>query len=249
MRIIRAIWIATCFLTRFPLPSPYPITPIESGHSALTYPLVGLLLGGLLGSLAWLLIAFFPHNAAIVIVITWVWLTGALHLDGLADCADAWVGGLGNRERTLMILKDPHIGTMGVAAIVLVLLAKWSAIHSLLITNQIAAITALIWIPLLARSQLLLLAVTTPAAQPNGLGAALCQLLPRRPAWLVISTVMLMTMGWLQYQSILMLGVTFAVFSIWRYSMCRRLGGLTGDTAGALVELTEVTLLLTFIPC
>ncbi|MBB1126429.1 adenosylcobinamide-GDP ribazoletransferase [Thiospirillum jenense] len=248
MRVIRAIWIATRFLTRFPLPDPYPITPNESGQAALTYPIVGLLLGALLGCFAWLFAMWISQSAAIAIIIAWVWLTGSLHLDGLADCADAWVGGLGNRERTFMILKDPHLGTMGATAIVLVLLTKWSAIHSLLTTSQTLAITALIWTPLLARSQLLLLAVTTAAARPDGLGAALRQYLPRRSAWAVFIVVILATVGWFQFQSVLILSVMVAVFFIWRYSMCHRLGGFTGDTAGALIELTEAAVLFTFIP-
>jgi adenosylcobinamide-GDP ribazoletransferase len=61
-----------------------------------------------------------PGVAAALVLILWVWSTGALHLDGLADSADAWVGGLASRERTLEIMKDPRSGPAAVTAIGLV---------------------------------------------------------------------------------------------------------------------------------
>lgn len=68
--------------------------------------------------------------AALVLAL-WVYFTGAMHLDGVADTADAWVGGLGDHQRTLEIMKDPRVGAMAVAAMLLVLLVKFAAITAL----------------------------------------------------------------------------------------------------------------------
>ncbi|WP_173644308.1 adenosylcobinamide-GDP ribazoletransferase, partial [Xanthomonas citri] len=87
---------------------------------------------------------------AALLLSAWVWLTGALHLDGLADTTDAWVGGMGERRRTLAIMKDPASGPMAVTAVVLVLLLKCAALASLL-----AQAPTTLWLaPLLARSAL-----------------------------------------------------------------------------------------------
>ena len=67
-----------------------------------------------------------------MLLAVWVLLTGALHLDGVADCADAWVGGFGDREKTFQILKDPRSGPIAVVVLVLVLLVKWAALEVLL---------------------------------------------------------------------------------------------------------------------
>src|SRR5690606_41444159 len=106
--------IALQFLTRLPVRLPGLPTAQENGRSLLWYPLVGLLIGSLL-VLAWLLLQGVSTGlqAALLLAI-WVWLSGGLHVDGLADTADAWVGGYGDRERTLASIKDPACGPVGV---------------------------------------------------------------------------------------------------------------------------------------
>lgn len=244
----RAFLIAGRFLTRLPLPDPGLPTPAVSGRGALFYPLVGLVVGALLALPTVLLSGAPPLPAAALVLGLWVWLTGALHLDGLADCADAWVGGLGSRERTFAILKDPHAGAMAVVALVLILLVKLAALTALL---EQGAWPVLLWLPALARAQLLALSLTTPPARPDGMGAALREHLPRGPAWLVLALTWVLALALL----VPVLGpvvmwmaiVAAAVLWIWRRAMLQRLGGFTGDTAGALVELTETALLLALV--
>lgn len=244
------------FLTRVPLPavadaSPIEASPLMLGRSALCYPLAGLFLGmGLL--LLWLGVASLPGNApapatAVLLLAFWVWSTGGLHLDGLGDCADAWVGGLGSRERTLKILKDPLIGSMGVVALVLILLIKFAALASL--PAGLPSALILLLTPALARAQLLALSLTTGSARPDGLGAALQQSLPRRAAGLVLGlsgllALLLFALAGHWALGIALVGTAAMLLFAWRRSMIKRLGGLTGDTAGALVELTEAALLL-----
>ena len=124
--------IALQFLTRLPVSLPGMPTPEQMGRSLLWYPTIGLLLGLLLW-LAHLLLGQTPAvlQAAIILAM-WVGLSGALHLDGLADTADAWVGGFGDRERTLAIMKDPRSGPIAVVVLMLLLLLKLVALFTLL---------------------------------------------------------------------------------------------------------------------
>ncbi|WPL17012.1 Cobalamin synthase [Thiorhodovibrio winogradskyi] len=249
----RAFVIATRFLTRIPLPDPRGGAEwqgADSGRAALLYPLVGLLLGGILGLAVWLFSATPAPVMATLALIAWVWGTGALHLDGLADCADAWVGGLGDRGRTLEILKDPHLGVMGAVALLLALVAKWSALFAIATqldsgaVGLMAVALALLLIPALARAQILLLALITPPATETGMGAALRACLPPVPARAVVATWWLLAGLLLGWSALGWLALAAGLLWLWRASMRQRLGGFTGDTAGALVEMIEVGLVL-----
>jgi len=238
----RACLCAGRFLTRLPFPDPGEVAASSLGRAALCWPLIGLLIGVLVFGPLWAVAALgcdaAPGPLAALALIAWVWLTGGLHLDGLADSADAWVGGLGDRARTLEILRDPRIGAMGALALGLTLIAKWSAIEALI---EFGRVGALIWLPVLGRAQPLLLMLTTPYARPRGLSAEVIASLPRPLTWLVVALAAVGSGLGLGLAGLAVAGVTFL---IWRRAMLQRLGGFTGDTAGALVELTEVAVLL-----
>ena len=118
--MIRYFLIALQFLTRLPVTLRSSPSKKEMGYSILFYPLIGLLLGIVLLVVSRLLVDVQSFLTAALLLLIWVGLTGALHLDGLADMSDAWVGGLGEQSRTLRIMKDPNCGPMGVTAIILV---------------------------------------------------------------------------------------------------------------------------------
>ncbi len=234
-------WIALQFLSSLPIRLPGMPAPQELGRSLLFYPLVGLLFGGILWALNWLLLGAPLLLQAALLLTVWVLLSGALHLDGLADSADAWLGGYGDRERTLTIMKDPRSGPIAVVTLVLVLLLKFAALLAL-IEQQYAV--ALIIVPLLGRSALLGLFLTTPYVRPGGLGQALADHLPRLAGKqvLALSALVCVLVAGIQGVFAVVLGV---VLFVWlRQVMLRRLGGTTGDTAGALLELLEVTVLV-----
>ncbi|MDZ5432038.1 adenosylcobinamide-GDP ribazoletransferase [Pseudomonas fluorescens] len=234
-------WIALQFLSSLPIRLPGMPAPQELGRSLLFYPLVGLLFGGILWALNWLLLGAPLLLQAALLLTVWVLLSGALHLDGLADSADAWLGGYGDRERTLTIMKDPRSGPIAVVTLVLVLLLKFAALLAL-IEQQYAV--ALIIVPLLGRSALLGLFLTTPYVRPGGLGQALADHLPRLAGKqvLALSALVCVLVAGIHGVFAVVLGV---VLFVWlRQVMLRRLGGTTGDTAGALLELLEVTVLV-----
>lgn len=235
-----ALLIALQFLTRLPVSLPGMPTPEQMGRSLLWYPAVGLLLGLLLWGAHLLLGQTSALLQAAIILALWVALSGGLHLDGLADTADAWVGGFGDRERTLTIMKDPRSGPIAVVVLVLLLLLKFAALFTLLQAGQGIYLMLLPW---LGRSLLPLLLATTPYVRAGGLGQALADHLPRRqlPWVLGVHVAGMLLFGW---QGLLALMAGLLLFAWLRRALLQRLGGTTGDTAGALVELAECGALL-----
>lgn len=239
---MRAFWVAVQFLTRLPTPHLLDLTPRDLGRSLFAYPLVGLLLGSLLVLLAWVLGRSPIELMAALLVAFWVVLTGALHLDGLADSADAWVGGLGDRTRTLAIMQDACCGPMGVTAIVLVLLLKFAAVSALL---RFEAWGVLVCVPMLARCSVPLLLITTPCARATGLAASLASERPTRGLPLLLLGVALAVVVVLGVLGLWLLVAGLGLIWWARRALLARLGGITGDSLGAVIELTEVVLLVT----
>ncbi|MGY2279237.1 adenosylcobinamide-GDP ribazoletransferase [Pseudomonas monsensis] len=235
------LWIALQFLSSLPIRLPGMPQPEQLGRSLLCYPLVGLLFGVMLWGLN-LALAGAPLllHAALLLTV-WVLLSGALHLDGLADSADAWLGGFGDRERTLTIMKDPRSGPIAVVTLVLVLLLKFAVLLALIEQQQ--GVVLLI-VPMLGRAALLGLFLTTPYVRAGGLGQALADHLPRRAGWWVLGASMLGSLLIAGVEAVVALVVAFGMFVWLRQVMMRRLGGTTGDTAGALLELLEMAVLV-----
>jgi adenosylcobinamide-GDP ribazoletransferase len=235
MHFLHAFGLAVQFLTRLPVPRGVRYTPEALGWSVVFYPLVGLLAGALLVALKTVLAGAGPLLAAALLLVAWVGVTGGLHVDGLADCADAWVGGQGERERSLRIMKDPYSGPIAVATVMLLLLVKFAAL-----AEQPSA-AALLWTPVIGRGLLPFWLLTTPYVRPGGLGSPLAENLPRRAGGLSVGLALV--------GAALALGplpVLMAVLAAWglRRLMLQRLGGCTGDTLGAGVEIVEAVVLV-----
>ncbi|WP_434680386.1 adenosylcobinamide-GDP ribazoletransferase [Pseudomonas sp. R1-18] len=235
-------WIALQFLSSLPVRLPGMPEPAEMGRSLLFYPAVGALFGLLLMGLNMLLDGTAPLLHAALLLSAWVLLSGALHLDGLADSADAWLGGFGDRERTLKIMKDPRSGPVAVVTLVLVLLLKFTAILALL-DHHLAI--GLLLAPLLARTAMLGLFLNTPYVRAGGLGQALADHLPRRAAQRVLLTSAVVCLFLGGVAGLWTVIISVVCFFWLRHLMVRRLGGTTGDTAGAMLELLELAVLLT----
>ena len=239
---MKAFLLALQFLTCLPISLKAAPGPTDWGRSALAYPLVGLFIGLLLAGLQHLLVHADPLLQAALLTAAWALVTGGLHLDGLADSADAWVGGHGDRERTLAIMKDPRSGPAAVSTLMLALLLKFAALAALV---KAGAWPALLLAPVLGRSALVALLLSTPYVRPGGMGSAISAHLPRAAA--VLALLMVAAGGLLAGNGkagALALAVAAAAWWVLRWMMMRRLGGMTGDTLGAAVELTEVAVLV-----
>lgn len=234
--------IALQLLTRFPIRIKATISDQNIGHSLLYYPVAGTLIGVILSAV---LLTLHSHTSSLLlaalILACWVIITGALHLDGLADSADAWLGGFGDRQRTLDIMKDPRCGPAAVVVLIIVLLLKLAALEYI-ITNQqwdtifIACI--------FSRTMLLPLFLTTPYVRENGLGSIVANHLPRLPAWWITGGVLILLITLSGLTTMASIIVAIAIWLYIRHMMTSRIGGMTGDTAGATVEIMELVILV-----
>ncbi|OTG80372.1 adenosylcobinamide-GDP ribazoletransferase [Acinetobacter sp. ANC 4648] len=238
-----AFLIALQFLTTFPIQLKVMPSQQQNAQSLLWYPVVGLIIGLILFALATLLHALPVILLASIILIIWIWLTGGLHLDGLADTADAWVGGFGDKERTLKIMKDPACGPIGVLSLIIVCLMKWSAIYVLL---EKQLYTTLLLFPVLARVAPLFLFLTTTYVREKGLGSSIAEFIPKIGASLIFS-LCLITSAYFAWIGVLTGLIFLATLSYLRYKFIQRIGGITGDTIGASIEITEAVSLLSFV--
>lgn len=244
----RATLVALQFLTRLPVRIEPPPSAREAGLSLACYPVVGLALGAILWG-AVLAVSRLPAFLGAAIVLTvWVLITGALHLDGLADMADAWVGGHGDRERMLEIMKDPRSGPVAVAVVSCLLLLKVAALTAL--TGHLHGATAASWRdprvaagcilpPLLARAAIPLLFAHTPYVRPWGIAQELTTYQSRRAGVAVAAITLLGTLAACRIVGAVALGAAVIAYGIVRAGLIRRLGGFTGDGAGALIEVIE----------
>lgn len=236
-------WIALQFLTTFPIHLKAMPSKQQNGQSLLFYPAVGLLIGGILA-----LLAFTLHSLPIILLssillVVWIWLTGGLHLDGLADTADAWVGGFGDAERTLKIMKDPACGPIGVLSLVVICLLKWSALYVLL---QQQMYLALIVFPVLGRLAPLFLFLTTQYVREKGLGSSIAATIPRKSAYMIF-TLCLSACLYFSWPGVVSIFTFICTLLYLRWKFIQRIGGVTGDTIGAAIEITEVSSLLAFV--
>ena len=241
----RALACAMQFLTRIPLSTRTLFDNKDYANSLAWYPVIGLILGGLvwLSGVALTELSSTSLAAALVLAV-WVLLTGALHLDGVADCADAWVGGFGDRDKTFQILKDPRSGPIAVVVLLLVLFVKWAALEVLLGSDHWSIIGL---IPLLARGAMPYIFWRLDYASASGLGSALVEELSRQR--ILISLLVVALTVALSLAAELDILLLFAVVSLliylwWKRASYQKLGGFNGDCAGALVEFLELGLLL-----
>nr|WP_174505977.1 adenosylcobinamide-GDP ribazoletransferase [Acinetobacter sp. Marseille-Q1620] len=238
-----AFLIALQFLTTFPVYLKHLPTPQQNAQSLLFYPLIGLLIGIILYAFATILSILPAILLATLILVIWIWLTGGLHLDGLADTADAWVGGFGDKERTLKIMKDPSCGPIGVLGLIIICILKWSAIYILVEQKQCVV---LVLFPMLGRLSPLFLFLTTHYVRENGLGTSIAEYIPKK------SAIFVLIIGFLLCLSFSLAGVIVAVITLiilfyLRHKFIARIGGITGDTVGASIEIIETLSIFCFV--
>jgi adenosylcobinamide-GDP ribazoletransferase len=236
---VNGFWLALSFLTTLPArQTPYAADGL--GKAAAWFPLVGLLIGLLLllvHAAANALLGALP--AAVLVVAAWAILTGGLHLDGLADCCDGLLVSA-PRERRLEILRDPRVGSFAVVGLVLSLLLKTAGVYALAAAAPgllLAAVWARWWI---------LLAARRPPARPGGLGSSFAAALTPRTLGIavVLPLGLLAAAASYDWRSLLGVGLSAAAcIGVVRLAEAR-IGGVTGDVYGAVVELSEIALLL-----
>lgn len=236
--------VGTLSVVRVPVPG--EVSGRELRASAAFYPLVGLLVGAFPAGV--LLLPLPPLPRAALALAVWVAVTGALHLDGWADCCDAAFAPARpdpaeTRARRLAILRDPHVGVFGAAGLVLLLLGKWTALA------YAPAAVPLLAAPV-ARWGMTYTLSSYPAARPEGLGAAFAGRVPLWTATGVLAVLLippLLILGDPLRVALAASAGIVAAALLARF-LAGRFGGVTGDVCGAAGEAAELAVLWAFLP-
>jgi len=238
---MKSLSIAFNLLTTLPVRAPDPWNPGDSGRAAVWYPFVGLIIGGIVAAAYTLLgLRFSSFVTAALSLTLWAILTGGLHLDGLSDCCDGLLHA-SNPERRLEIMKDSHIGAFGSIGLCLALILKVSALASL---PTGLAVPVILFAPSLGR-WFIILAGFQPLARPDGMGADFASGLQKTT--LVWGGLIPLALAiYLGIQGIIALVIaSLGVMLILRFARAR-IGGVTGDVFGLVVESVEILTLITF---
>lgn len=231
------------FLTAFPVPGLPPMKEAAVARSMMAFPFVGLLIGGcgvVAGLLAgWL---FGEPLRAVAVVIAWMVVTWGLHLDGLADSADALLSWR-SRERKLEIMKDSRIGAMGTLALISAVLLKVGALYSLGPAWWLGALLAPMW----GRWSDIYGIFFFPAAREGGMGHGFHDRARRRDFWIATASALLIGGVLLPPWGAIVGVVVLVIAHFLARWMAGVLGGLTGDTYGALSEVGEIAVLLALV--
>ena len=264
---IRLFFVALQFLTRVPVPAWVGYEPAWLNHCVRHFPLVGLAVGLFGAVVLSLALALFPALVAVALsMIATIWLTGAFHEDGLADTCDG-LGGAVQRERALEIMKDSRIGTYGAVALVLALGLKAATLTALVQVHPVLACIALAWGHAASRMAAVGLMWLLPyggdadhaKAKPLATGVGASDLLVAF-VWLVLISLGTLGLVWESGESgepgaadpvaVSLTAATLCIgLVVWRAArwLGKRLGGYTGDTLGALQQVTEIVALLTWL--
>jgi adenosylcobinamide-GDP ribazoletransferase len=228
------------FLTRIPLPVKIKFDEKKFAKSMIFSPVIGLLIGLILGGVYYLAQMTGKQLFAVVMVITAeVIITGGLHLDGLADTFD---GIFSNRPKNkiLTIMKDSRIGTNGTIALILVMLCKAVLLASI---NNVRLVFFLFALPAISRMNIVWTAGTSPSAAKDGMGKSVVkytgvkEIIAATLITCVISAVFLKWAAFAVVPAAIVFALLFCVY------VKRKIGGITGDIIGAVIELTEIVVL------
>jgi len=220
-------------MTRIPMPELEDIQAADFARASLFFPLAGFVIGACLALIALAFTATSPLLLAAVLTVLWAVITGGLHLKGVGSSADAWIGGIGDEEKTQRILNDQITGDAGTTAIAAILILKFAALTVLLEQGYLWSI---LFAPVFGRALILLLFMTTPCVRAEGLASAVSTYLPRDLVRLILAVCLLLA----AIVSLNGLLLMLAGFWLLRRLVLQRLQGCTIDTAGASVEFGEM---------
>jgi len=227
------------FLTAIPLKRGF--TAGQVARSSAWFPLVGLLIGAVLAGLSYLYLAFLPGTLADVLLIASLTvITGGLHIDGLVDTCDG-MGGRRSAEERLRIMDDSRTGAFGVVGAVLLLLTQYAALVSVP-SSRLAA--SLVLMALLSRWAMVYSVFAYPAARRSGLGRSIKEGMTWRQLAIATAVTLVATLALFRWAGLAVLVSVWLVVILAAGFLKWRLGGLTGDTYGAINELAEVSVLV-----
>ena len=228
------------FLTILPIKRDF--TSEQIGRATAWFPVVGLIIGAILGGLHYLLDLFLPAalvNGLLLAVL--VVLSGGLHLDGLADTVDG-LAGHRTPERRLEIMHDSRIGAIGAVGLFLFLIIEYIALIS--IPDRYLAFTFLL-APTVSRWSMVYAIFSYPYARPEGLGKAFKQGVRWQEFLIATFVAVVLAVILFQIAGLVIVVITLLIVTLAALYFKRQLRGLTGDTYGAINEIAFIAVLLT----
>ena len=241
-REIGHFFVGIMFLTRLPVPEGLRQVEGRLARSARYFPLVGVLIGVIAGCVFAVAAQVLPtFGAAGLAIVTGLLLTGALHEDGLADCADG-LGAGGTPERMLEIMRDSRIGTYGAAALIVSIGLRCIALSEM---SAIEGLKAMVIAHALSRAMLPPVLVSGQYARTRGLASSVAGGVSNREAG--FSTLLAFAIAMIAGPEAGFAAIAAAVLGggIILAVLMRKLGGYTGDGLGAVQQIAEIAVLLT----
>ncbi|MBI4655029.1 MAG: adenosylcobinamide-GDP ribazoletransferase [Nitrospirae bacterium] len=254
---MKKILLAFQFLTIIPVKETKEVSEKEIGEASAFFPLVGAVQGLLLVGAGIVLINVFPLELTNgILLLLLVLSSGGFHLDGLADTFDA-IASKGDREKKLSVMKDSAIGPVGVIAIVLTILLKFLALNSLSLNSSLVTHYLLLFLmPVFSKWAMVSSSFYGKSARQDGLGKIFIENTKGKEFRIATAFVILFSLLAVLI-SLKIIGpifhfllplLTLYIFSLLSNGFCNRMfGGMTGDTLGAVSEMSEILFLLVMI--
>lgn len=235
----RGFLAAVQFLTVIPLRR--EVAGDDIGRSLIFFPVIGLGIGAVLFGLDELFGLFLPAAlGSALLIVTLVLLTGAHHLDGFIDTCDSMAAGR-SAEQRLAIMRDSRVGGFGVVGAVLLLLLKFI---SLLYLPGAYRMAALLLMPVLGRWAMVYAIFGYPSAREEGLGKTFKEQVNWRGLIIATLIAIAVSVALMKVWGLALMAAIWLILVVMAAYIRRRLGGLTGDTYGAINEVIEVCVLI-----
>lgn len=228
--------IALQFLTILPVRIKKDILEADYGKSLLYFPLVGVIIGGILAFLSYVFSFLPPMAAASLLLAASALITGGMHLDGLADTCDGFYAGK-TKEKTLEVMRDSRAGVMGVIGVTSLLICKFALFYSIAFNSLWKALFLMaVW----GRVAQVLSCALSEYARENGKAKFFIGHATKKTALISVLFAAILSFMFMQFMGILASVTIIALVLFFVNYVKKRIGGMTGDTIGAISEVIEV---------
>ncbi|MDD5166189.1 MAG: adenosylcobinamide-GDP ribazoletransferase [Candidatus Omnitrophica bacterium] len=233
--------LALQFLTIFPVKIK-SANDKEIADSLIYFPIAGLFIGLALAGIGYLLVLLNFSRLATdaVLIVSLIAITGGIHLDGLADTCDALLS-VRSKDEMLKIMRDPHIGVMGVIGIISILLLKIAFLFSL---DQSLVPVGLILMCVLSRWSLVLSLFLFPYARQEGKAKIFSEGINSKIFVLATIITFVCALASAELKGLFIMGIITLFTCLFNKLISKKIGGITGDTTGAIGEINETLTLL-----
>jgi len=243
IKLLKRLIIQLQFMTSFPIPIKINYDKIEFAKGIVLSPIVGLYVGLFL-ILTYFLLNLFQNDliTSIFIVFIWILITGGLHLDGLADTSDG-IFSYRTKERILEIMKDSRIGTNGSIGIIVAVIFKFVLVYSII---NFDIVRYLLVVPVIARANIVLSGgISSYAREEDGMGKGITEFSGLKQIIIVFLICFVICGIILQFFAIPLIIASVIFCLLFTLFVKSKIGGVTGDIFGAIIEMSEIVVLFT----